>query len=60
MRLHGQLGSYASYDASSKLKVELAFLTVLLMCVPNLRSSDMVIPRYGFDETCCSIVLSKL
>ena len=33
-------------------KVEFAFLLILFICVFHVRSSDIVNPKYGFEDTC--------
>ena len=35
-----------------KPSVEFAFLVILFMCELQVRSSDIVTPRYGFSGTC--------
>ena len=33
-------------------KVEFAFLLISFMCVFHVKSSDIVNPKYGFEDTC--------
>ena len=49
----------SSLDFFLENLVELAFLHILFMWVLHCRSSEMVMPKYGFDDTCWSIVLSS-
>ena len=42
-----------------KPRVELAFREILLIWEVHLRSSEIVMPKYGFSGTCCNMCLSS-